>query len=77
MAIVSSLLTLCIVVALLLLRRFYFDQPLYFFIMLRYRKKRNMVKIDHNNDYGMYYTSDGERLDEGICEAVDTNVYYG
>ena len=77
MAIASSLLTLCIVAALLLLRRFYFDQPLYFFIMLRYRKERNMVKIDHNNDYGMYYTFDGERLDEGICEAVDTNYYYG
>ena len=36
-----------------------------------------MVKIDVNNDYNLYYTSDGERLDEGRCEAVDTNDYYG
>ena len=25
----------------------------------------------------MYYPIGGERLDEGICEAVDTNYYYG
>ena len=45
--------------------------------MFRYQKERNMVKIDVNNDYNFYYTSDGERLDEGVCEAVDTNDYYG
>ena len=36
-----------------------------------------MVKMDRNPDYNMYYTSNGERLDEGVCEAVDTNYYYG
>ena len=50
---------------------------LYCFFLLRYQKERNMVKIDVNNDYNFYYTSDGERLDDGVCEAVDTNDYYG
>ena len=45
--------------------------------MLRYKKEKNMVKIDVNRDYNLYYTPDGERLDEGVCEAVDTNDYYG
>ena len=51
-----------------------------FHTLLRYSKERNrknMVKIDWNHDYNLYYTPDGERLDEGICETVDTNYYYG
>ena len=52
----------------------YYRNP---FFVLRYKKEKNMVKIDVNRDYNLYYTPDGERLDEGVCEAVDTNDYYG
>ena len=34
------------------------------------------MKIDVNNDYGMYYTTGGDQLDEDICEIVDANNYY-
>ena len=47
------------------------------FFVFRYKKEKNMVKVDVNRDYNLYYTPDGERLDEGVCEAVDTNDYYG
>ena len=33
------------------------------------------MKIDVNNDYGMYYTTGGDQLDEGLCEMVDLNNY--
>ena len=36
-----------------------------------------MTKVDVNRDYNLYFTQEGERLDEGVCEAVDTNDYYG
>ena len=52
----------------------YFMMP---FFVPRYKKEKNMVKVDVNRDYNLYYTPDGERLDEGVCEAVDTNDYYG
>ena len=36
------------------------------------------MKIDVNNDYGMYYTTGtgGDQLDEDLCEIVDANNYY-
>ena len=58
-------------------KRTYVCRTLLFFIPIRYWKERKMVKIDRNIDYNRYYTSQGERLDEGVCEAVDTNYYYG
>ena len=50
---------------------------LYSFVFLRCQKEKNMAKVDVNRDYNLYFTQEGERLDEGVCEAVDTNDYYG
>ena len=33
--------------------------------------------VDINPVYGVYYSSSGERVDEGTAEAVDENNYYG
>ena len=45
--------------------------------MLRWQKERNMVKVDRNVNYGLYYTEDGDRIDQGVDEIVHTNDYYG
>ena len=35
-------------------------------------------EVDNNPVYGLYYTSGGERIDEGVAEVVDENSdYYG
>jgi len=41
------------------------------------KRKRNIMKVDRNEDYGFYYTAGGERLDQGVDEIVHTNDYYG
>merc|ERR1712037_604917 len=61
-SIIAVVVTLAIVSAALLLRRYW--------------KEKNMVKIDHNNDYGYYYSPEGDHLDERRVEMVDTNDYY-
>ena len=43
-------------------------------------KKWRDIKVekeDSNNVYGLYYTEDGEQIDQGRVEAVDVNCYYG
>jgi len=45
-------------------------------VCCRRQKEKNMVKVDRNNDYGYYYSPEGEHLDEGRVEMVDTNDYY-
>ena len=35
-------------------------------------------EVDNNPLYGLYFTSEGERIDEGVAEVVDENSdYYG
>ena len=41
----------------------------------RYRRK-NTAKVDQNNLYGMYYDVNGDRIDRGVSEVVDSNDYY-
>ena len=36
-----------------------------------------MEKQDVCNVYGLYYTEDGETVDQGTVEVVDVNDYYG
>lgn len=36
-----------------------------------------MEKEDSNNVYGLYYTEDGQQIDQGTVEVVDVNCYYG
>ena len=74
----SSMLTFVMGVAICLLRRYICSKVLlYSFVFLRCQKEKNMAKVDVNRDYNLYFTPEGERLDEGVCEAVDTNDYYG
>ena len=45
------------------------------------RKRKNQtggenVKTDENVLYGLYYNTDGERIDEGNVYAEDRNLYY-
>ena len=35
------------------------------------------MKVDRNEDYGLYYTEDGKHIDQGVVEIVHTNDYYG
>ena len=45
------------------------------------RKKENKsnqaMDEDMNPVYGLYYFSDGERVDENNSEMMDENTYYG
>jgi len=43
------------------------------------RSNRHQAKeVDNNPVYGLYFTSEGERIDEGVAEVVDENSdYYG
>jgi len=45
------------------------------------QKKRDQhqqaKEVDNNPVYGLYYSSSGDRVDEGTTEAVDENNYYG
>ena len=41
------------------------------------KRKRNIMKVDRNEDYGFYYTEGGKRIDQGVVEIVDTNDNYG
>ena len=35
-------------------------------------------EVDNNPVYGLYFTSEGEMIDEGVAEVVDENSdYYG
>jgi len=44
-------------------------------ILLRIFKAK---EVDNNPLYGLYFTSDGAKIDEGVAEAVDENSdYYG
>ena len=40
-------------------------------------KKLKVKEVDNNPVYGLYYSSSGDRVDEGTAEAVDENNYYG
>ena len=55
------------------------DRVEYFFNLeiFRNRRERNIVKEEKNDVYGIYYHTDGQHVDEGIDEIVDTNDYYG
>ena len=35
-----------------------------------------MEKEDSNTVYGLYYTEDGQQIDQGTVEVVDVNHYY-
>ena len=35
-----------------------------------------MEKRDVNPNYGFYYTSDGDKIDESTVEVTDENPYY-
>ena len=41
------------------------------------KRRRNIIKVDRNEDYGFYYTPGGKRIDQGVVEIVDTNDNYG
>ena len=54
-----------------------------FFVILAIRwkkKKRDAEKqeadVDENPVYGIYYTSAGDKVDQGRSEVVDDNDYY-
>jgi len=38
---------------------------------------QQVKEVDNNPVYGLYYSSSGDRVDEGTTEAVDENNYYG
>ena len=42
----------------------------------RCKKKRKTIKVDRNEAYGLYYTEDGERLDQRVIEISHANDYY-
>ena len=44
---------------------------------LKKKKGKQMEKQDQNNIYGLYYTEDGHKIDQGTVEVVDVNDYYG
>ena len=44
---------------------------------LEIRRGKRMEKQDECNVYGLYYTEDGETVDQGTVEVVDVNDYYG
>ena len=64
-AITSILLILLIAVAVIIFKR---------------KRKQRDVKtnfvVDGNELYGLYYTADGDRIDQGIVEVQDRNYYY-
>ena len=50
----------------------YFKQGLF----KRWRDGK-VEKEESNNVYGLYYTEDGQQIDQGTVEVVDVNHYYG
>ena len=38
--------------------------------------KQEAADVDENLVYGIYYTSAGDKVDEGRAEVVDDNDYY-
>ena len=50
----------------------YFKQGLF----KRWRDSK-VEKEESNNVYGLYYTEDGQQIDQGTVEVVDVNHYYG
>ena len=49
-------------------------------IIFKRKRKQREVKtnfvVDGNELYGLYYTADGDRFDQGIVEVRDRNDYY-
>merc|ERR1712192_63742 len=41
------------------------------------RSEERPPKVDTNEDYGLYYSTAGNRLDEGTMEVTDQNPIYG
>ena len=46
------------------------------FTFKKLKNRRQNVKTDENALYGLYYTVDGERIDQGNVYAEDQNLYY-
>ena len=42
----------------------------------RCKRQTKVIKVDRNEDYGLYYTEDGERIDQRVIEISHTNDYY-
>ena len=86
--IVSSVVTLTLTLAILSLVALFIRYFLGLFINHIHRNKlvdilvdqrwmrRNMMKVDRNPNFGMYYDANGDRIDQGVSEFVDANDYY-
>ena len=46
------------------------------YFTLRCKNQRKTIKVDRNVNYGLYYTEDGERIDQRVIEISHTNDYY-
>ena len=46
------------------------------FTFKKLKNRQQNVKTDENALYGLYYTVDGERIDQGNVYAEDQNLYY-
>ena len=66
--VLSSTIAVCVTICLLV---FFWQRR------LMEKREKKMEKQNKNNIYGLYFTEDGEAIDQRTVEIVDVNEYYG
>ena len=66
--VLSSTIAVCVTICLLV---FFWQRR------LMEKREKKMEKQNKNNIYGLYFTEDGEAIDQRTVEVVDVNEYYG